>query len=63
MVYRTRCHYTGMTVHARSAGALPPHMMPSALNPFAMGPPQPLSRDDMPLPYGEHHLMQVSIPR
>jgi hypothetical protein len=34
-------------------------MMTQALNPFALGPPQPLSRDDMPLPYGEHHLMQV----
>jgi len=36
-------------------------MMPPALNPFGLGlpPPQSLSRDNMPLPYGEHHLMQV----
>ena len=50
-----------ITVAALSAGALPPHMMPPALNPFGLGapPPQSLSRDNMPLPYGEHHLMQV----
>ena len=36
-------------------------MMPPAQTPFSLGqPPQPLNRDNMPLPYGEHHLMQVS---
>ncbi len=37
-------------------------MMPPALNPFGLGAPplQSLSRDNMPLPYGEHHLMQVT---
>lgn len=48
-----------------SLGALPPHMLPPAMNPFAYGmrPPRPVSRDDMPLPYGEHHLMQNGAQR
>lgn len=48
-----------------NAGGVLPHMLAHGMNPFAfhMPSPKPVSRDDMPLPYGEHHLMQAGAQR
>ena len=44
---------------------MPLHGLAPGVNlfPYRMPPLDPISRDDMPLPYGEHHLMQAGVQR